>query len=160
MGTILRLTACAGVLAAATVGLNWNYPGGLTEFGLDLCSLPGLRADLRQEAERRNQLQECDDLVLVRLEAKHALVTALTEKQMALGEAALRFRELGGMKPFASADLDHSAEIADACLQTIAYVQAELSYDPELAERVEMRLRAELDRALERGHSCSEGVDR
>lgn len=87
-----------GVLALALAVLV-IHPTWASALGVDVWNIPAMKAELRANAERVEQMQEQDENILYRIRLKEAIVADLLAHRITLADATDRFAALNESRP-------------------------------------------------------------
>jgi hypothetical protein len=99
MNALLRFSLCAGAGLLLWVALTRTHPRLVGELVPGVCCLPEAWAQLVEEAERSQDLEDARAAVEGRVQAKAAIAEDLVAGRLTLLQAAARFRDLNSRPP-------------------------------------------------------------
>jgi hypothetical protein len=143
------------VLAIVVLGLTLS-PVLVNDFAHDLGTLPGHLWQLKEAAERDQDLNAQFEAIVKRVEARKRLVSATIEGQLSLLEAARRFCDFAQVQPISVIEdirrfVPGTTDEERYCRFVIAHVRDELKHRPEKGREVLARLQVELERVQANG---------
>jgi hypothetical protein len=159
MLAITRLLVCVGALVLTVYALFFTQSGSVVQRGADLLALPTYRAELREELDFGQRLDEKSAALMVSEQIKQEILEELIHGRLKLIETAKRFRDLDRVRLHGRPNKyclvwPGSSEIERYCNQIIHAVRFELHEQPSMAEAVIGRLNCEFQAAAQSGTFC------
>jgi hypothetical protein len=156
MKTLVTLMVAAALSCGVVFSIGLNPRALPTELGLDWWALPVLAdADTARCVRNRERFDEEYNEILARTAAKREIAAEVAAGRLSLFEAAARFRDINARTPGLAEHVCNASPRVTyevlLCRQVITVVEAILEEEsPGRAEEIATRLRAELQRHLDR----------